>query len=256
MPFSTGSGGGFVPRVLRPARGGLSSGGACGAHWPAVLVGGSVSVLLVAVSWAAVLVAAVALAAVLVAAVSLAAVLAAAVSLAAVLVAVVSWAAVVVAAVSWAAVLVVAVSLAAVQVAAVSWAAVLVAAVSWTVVLVAAVSLAAVLVGVLSTVPVGTDFPFFLCPFPTLDGEAAFFPLPNCSPGRAFGGRCFTLLPPGSGQLLMLLRWGTVRGLAPWHTGCPAAWRTTKLVTAGTTVTADVVAEVLGWDLERRALGD
>ncbi|KAJ1174384.1 hypothetical protein NDU88_006206 [Pleurodeles waltl] len=29
-----------------------------------------------------------------------------------------------------------------------------------------------------------------------------------------------------------------------------------KLVTAGTTVPGDVVAEVLGWDLERRALGD
>ncbi|KAJ1203202.1 hypothetical protein NDU88_006995 [Pleurodeles waltl] len=38
------------------AGGGLSSRGACGAHWAAVLVGGSVSVLLAAVSWAAVLV--------------------------------------------------------------------------------------------------------------------------------------------------------------------------------------------------------
>ncbi|KAJ1142821.1 hypothetical protein NDU88_009134 [Pleurodeles waltl] len=55
------------PRVLHPARGGLSSVGAFGAHWPAVLVG--------AVSCEALLVAAVSLAAVLVVAVSLAAVL-------------------------------------------------------------------------------------------------------------------------------------------------------------------------------------
>ncbi|KAJ1138492.1 hypothetical protein NDU88_004875 [Pleurodeles waltl] len=75
------------------------------------------------------------------------------------LVAAVSWAAVLVAVVSWAAVLVVAVSLAAVLVAAVSW--------------------AAVLVVVLSAVQVGGDFPFFLCPFPTLDVVAVFFPLPT-----------------------------------------------------------------------------
>ncbi|KAJ1203702.1 hypothetical protein NDU88_007483 [Pleurodeles waltl] len=117
----------------------LSSGGACGAQGPAVLVGGSVSVLLAVVFLAAVLVAAV--------------------SLAAVLLAAVSWAAVLLAAVSWAAVLVAAVSLAAVLVPAVSW--------------------AAVLVAVLSTAQVAGDFPFFLCPFPTLDGGAAFFPLPT-----------------------------------------------------------------------------
>ncbi|KAJ1192778.1 hypothetical protein NDU88_002084 [Pleurodeles waltl] len=112
------------PRVLNPAHGSLSSGSACGAHWPAVLVGSSVSVLVAAVSWEAVLVVAVSLAAV-------------------------------------------------------SWEAVLVAAVSLVAVLVAAVSLAAVLVVVLSSVQVGGDFPFFLCPFPTLDGGAAVFPLPT-----------------------------------------------------------------------------
>ncbi|KAJ1097356.1 hypothetical protein NDU88_002476 [Pleurodeles waltl] len=83
------------PRVLHPAHGGLSSGGACGAHWPAVLVGGSVSVLMVVVSWAALLLLAVSWAVVLVAAVS-----------AAVLLVAVSWAAVLMVGVSWAAVLV------------------------------------------------------------------------------------------------------------------------------------------------------
>ncbi|KAJ1209679.1 hypothetical protein NDU88_005052 [Pleurodeles waltl] len=98
MSFSTGSGGGFVPRVLHPACGDLSSGEIFGAEWHAVLVA--------AVSWSVVLVAAVSCSAVLVAAVSCSAVLVAAVSLAAVLVAAVSLAAVLVAPVSLAAVLV------------------------------------------------------------------------------------------------------------------------------------------------------
>ncbi|KAJ1097443.1 hypothetical protein NDU88_002562 [Pleurodeles waltl] len=87
--------------------------------------------------------------------------------------------AVLVAAVSLAAVLVVAVSCEAVLVVAVPLAAVLVTAVSCEAVLVAAVSLAAVLVAVLSAVQIFGDLPVFLCPFPTLDGGAAVFPLPT-----------------------------------------------------------------------------
>ncbi|KAJ1096457.1 hypothetical protein NDU88_001598 [Pleurodeles waltl] len=92
MGYSTGSGGGLVPRVLHPARGSPSSVGAFGAHWPAVLVAAVslAAVLVAAVSCEVVLVAAVSLAAVLVAAVSLAVVLVAAVPLPAVLVAVLS----------------------------------------------------------------------------------------------------------------------------------------------------------------------
>ncbi|KAJ1114130.1 hypothetical protein NDU88_002369 [Pleurodeles waltl] len=86
---------------------------------------------------------------------------------------------VLVAAVSWEALMVAAVSLAALLVAAVSLTAVLLAAVSCAAVLVVAVSSAAVLVAVLSAVQVGGDFPFFLCPFPTLDGGAAVLPLPT-----------------------------------------------------------------------------
>ncbi|KAJ1218259.1 hypothetical protein NDU88_005842 [Pleurodeles waltl] len=112
-------------------------------------------------------------------AVSLAAVLVAALSCEAGFVTAVSLAAVLVAAVSCKAVLVAAVSLAAVLVVAVSLAVVLVAGMCLAAVLVAAVSLAAVLVAVLSAVQVCGDLPFFLCPFPTLDGGAAVFPLPT-----------------------------------------------------------------------------
>ncbi|KAJ1129790.1 hypothetical protein NDU88_008155 [Pleurodeles waltl] len=88
-------------------------------------------------------------------------------------------------AMSLAAVLVAPVSLAAVLVAAVSCEVVLVAAVSLAAVLLAAVSLAAVLVVVLSAVQVFSDLPVFLCPFPTLDGGAAVFPLPTVFLGEA-----------------------------------------------------------------------
>ncbi|KAJ1189211.1 hypothetical protein NDU88_005961 [Pleurodeles waltl] len=188
MGYSTGSGGGLVPRVLHPARGGLSSVGIFVAHWPAVLV--------TAVSWAAVLVAAV------------------------------------------------------------SWAAGLVAAVSWAAVLVVAVSWAAGLVAVLSTVQIFPDLPVLLCPFPTLDGGAAVSTLPIVPRGAALVAGFFPLsrralanfLCFTGGGLSVLWLLATLAALLPGTLQ--------KLVTTGTTGRADVVAEVLGWDLERRALGD
>ncbi|KAJ1118938.1 hypothetical protein NDU88_007125 [Pleurodeles waltl] len=114
----------------------------------------------------------------------------------------------------------------------------------------------AVPVVVLSAVQVGGDFTFFLWSFPTLDGGAAVLPLPTVVLAEplvagvlAFSLRAvgnFFCFGDGGMSLASLL-------------GTPAALplgALQKLVTAGTTVPRDVVAEVLGWDLERWALGD
>ncbi|KAJ1208343.1 hypothetical protein NDU88_003729 [Pleurodeles waltl] len=118
--------------------------------------------------------------------------------------------------------------------------------------------LVAVLVAILSAVQVGidVDLPLIFWPFPTLDGGAAVLPLstfvlpePLVAGVFAFSprdvGNFFTF--GGGGMSLPLLR-GTLAALLLGALKKPAV--------AGTTVPSDVVAEVLGWDLERRALWD
>ncbi|KAJ1122075.1 hypothetical protein NDU88_000579 [Pleurodeles waltl] len=166
------------------------------------------------------------------------------------------WPAVLVAAVSLAVVLLAAVSCEVVLVTAVSLAVVLVAAVSLAAVLVAAMSLAAVLVLVLSAMQVFGDLPVFLCPFSTLDGGAAVFPLLTVLLGEALVVDVFPFSCRALANFLCFLGGGLS---VVWLLGTLAALllgALQKLVTAGTTVPANVVAEVLGWDLERWALGD
>ncbi|KAJ1218380.1 hypothetical protein NDU88_005960 [Pleurodeles waltl] len=138
----------------------------------------------------------------------------------------------------------------------VSWAAVLVAVVSWAAVLVAAVSWAAVLVAVLSAVQIFPDLPVLLCPFSTLDGGTAVSTLPTVPLGAALVADFFPLSRRALANFLCV----TGGGLSVvWHLATLAALlpgALQKPVTTGTTGPADVVAEVLGWDLERRALGD
>ncbi|KAJ1152905.1 hypothetical protein NDU88_005679 [Pleurodeles waltl] len=100
------------------------------------------------------------------------------------------------------------------------------------------------------------DLPFSFWPFPTFDGGAAVLPLspfvfPDPLVAGVFGFSCrdvgtfFTLAGGG-----MSLPWlcGTLAALMVGAVHDPAG--------AGTTVPGDVVAEVLGWDLESLALGD
>ncbi|KAJ1088606.1 hypothetical protein NDU88_001762 [Pleurodeles waltl] len=132
---------------------------------------------------------------------------------------------------------------------------VLLAAVSWAAVPVAAVHVV-VPVAVLSAEEVGGDFPFFLCPFPTLDGGAAVLPLPTVVLAEPLvaGVLAFSLRAVcnffcfGGGGMFLAWLLGTLAALL--------LGTLQKPVTAGTTVPGDVVAEVLGWDLERWALGD
>ncbi|KAJ1104271.1 hypothetical protein NDU88_001683 [Pleurodeles waltl] len=137
-----------------------------------------------------------------------------------------------------------------------SWAAGLVAVVSWAAVLLVAVSWAAGLVPVLSAVQIFPDLLVLLCPFPTLDGGAAVSTPPTVPLGAALVADFFPL----SRQALANFLCFTGGGLSlPWLLATLAALlpgALQKPVTTGTTGPADVVAEVLGWDLESRALGD
>ncbi|KAJ1208463.1 hypothetical protein NDU88_003849 [Pleurodeles waltl] len=125
-----------------------------------------------------------------------------------------------------------------------------------------AVSVAAVQVAVpvagLSAVQVGVDvdLPLVFRPFPTLDGGAAVLPLsifvltePLVAGVLAFSlwdvGNVFCF---GGGGMSLPSLLGTLAALLLGALQNP--------VISGTTVPGDVVAEVLGWDLERRALGD
>ncbi|KAJ1166014.1 hypothetical protein NDU88_006425 [Pleurodeles waltl] len=106
-----------------------------------------------------------------------------------------------------------------------------------------------------ATVP-SPDLLFCFCPVPTFDGAAVVLPL---SPfvfaeplvAGSFGfflrdvGTFFTLA--GGGMSLPSLR-GTLAALMGGALDDPAV--------AGTTVPGDLVAEVLGWDLESLALGE
>ncbi|KAJ1204286.1 hypothetical protein NDU88_008067 [Pleurodeles waltl] len=115
----------------------------------------------------------------------------------------------------------------------------------------------AVPVAVLSAMQVGgdVDLPFFL-PFPTLDGGAAVLPLPTVVLAEPLvaGVLAFSLRDVGNffcfggGGMSLASLLGTLAALLLGILQNP--------VTAGTTVPRDVVAEVLGWDLERRALVD
>ncbi|KAJ1206708.1 hypothetical protein NDU88_002109 [Pleurodeles waltl] len=100
------------------------------------------------------------------------------------------------------------------------------------------------------------DLPFSFWPFPSFDGGAALLPLspfvfPDPLVAGVFGfslqdvGTFFTLA--GGGMPLPSLR-GTLAALMVGALHDPAV--------AGTTVPGDVVAEVLGWDLESLALGE
>ncbi|KAJ1145385.1 hypothetical protein NDU88_011672 [Pleurodeles waltl] len=206
----------------------------------AMLVVGSLTAMLVAGSLTAVL-AAVSVAAVLVA-VSLTAVLAA-VSVAAVLVA--GSLIAVLAAVSVAVVIVVGSLTAVLLKGSVSG-------------LLAAVSLAAVHVAVpvavLSAVLFGgdIDLPFCFRPFPTLDAGAAVLPLPTLVLAEPLvaGVLAFSLQDVGNffcfgdGGMSLASFLGTLAALLLGALQKPGI--------TGTTVSGDVVAEVLGWDLERR----
>ncbi|KAJ1163915.1 hypothetical protein NDU88_004367 [Pleurodeles waltl] len=126
----------------------------------------------------------------------------------------------------------------------------------------AAVSVAAVHVAVpvavLSAVQVGgdVDLPFIFRPFPTLDGGAAVLPLPTIVLAEPLvaGVLVFSLRDVGNffcfggGGMFLASLLGTLAALLLGALQNPAI--------AGTTVPGDVAAEVLGWDLERRALGD
>ncbi|KAJ1123788.1 hypothetical protein NDU88_002255 [Pleurodeles waltl] len=116
----------------------------------------------------------------------------------------------------------------------------------------------AVPVAVLSALQVGVDvdLPFMFRPFPTLDGGAAVLPhstfvLPEPLVAGVFAFSLwevgnFFCFGGGGKSLPSLLR--TLEALLLGALQNPAI--------AGTTVPRDVVVEVLGWDLERRALGE
>ncbi|KAJ1141541.1 hypothetical protein NDU88_007870 [Pleurodeles waltl] len=235
MTVCTGSGGGSVPRVLHPARDGLSSVSDLGVHGPAVLGA--------AVPCSAVLGAAVPCSAVLEAAGSFAVTqLLAVLSVPAGLeLAVLSVSAGLVLAVL--SVLSVPVGL---VLAVLSLPAGMMSVASWPAGMMAVASWPAGMMAVSSAVLLFPDFPGFLWPFPTLEGVAADPTLPPGSLGAALVAGVFPPLLPGTGQLLMLYRWGTA--LVAGAIQIP--------VTTGTTGPGNVVAEVLGWDLESRALGD
>ncbi|KAJ1118273.1 hypothetical protein NDU88_006468 [Pleurodeles waltl] len=126
----------------------------------------------------------------------------------------------------------------------------------------AAVSVAAVHVAVpvvaLSAVQVGgdVDLPFFFRPLPTLDGGAAVLPLPTMVLAEPLvaGVLAFSLWDVGNffcfggGGMSLDSLLGTLAALLLGALQNPDI--------AGTTVPGDVVAEVLGWDLERCAVGD
>ncbi|KAJ1190306.1 hypothetical protein NDU88_007044 [Pleurodeles waltl] len=108
---------------------------------------------------------------------------------------------------------------------------------------------------VVATMP-SPDLLFCLWPFPTFDGAAVVLPLSPfvfAEPLEAgsFGfslrdvGTFFTLA--GGGMSLPSVR-GTLAALMGGALDDPAV--------AGTTVPGDLVAEVLGWDLESLALGE
>ncbi|KAJ1145823.1 hypothetical protein NDU88_012107 [Pleurodeles waltl] len=150
--------------------------------------------------------------------------------------AVASWAAGMMAVGSWAAGQVLAVA---------SWAAGMMAVGSW----------AAGMMAVFSAVLLFPDLLTFLWPFPTLEGVAADSTLPPVRLGvdlvagvlppllRALANfRCLT----GGGLSVLWLR-ATLAALV--------AGALQILMTTGTTGPGDVVAEVLGWDLESQALG-
>ncbi|KAJ1099865.1 hypothetical protein NDU88_004960 [Pleurodeles waltl] len=115
-----------------------------------------------------------------------------------------------------------------------------------------------VLVVVLSAVQVGVnvDVPLTFWLFPTLDGGTAVLPLSTFVLSEPLVAGVFTfslwdvgnfLTFGGGGMSLPSLR-GTLAALLLDALQNPAI--------AGTTVLGDVLAEVLGWDLERWALGD
>ncbi|KAJ1100926.1 hypothetical protein NDU88_006001 [Pleurodeles waltl] len=122
----------------------------------------------------------------------------------------------------------------------------------------AAVSVAAVQVAVLSAVQVGVnvDLSLIFRPLPILEGGAAVLPLSTFVLPEPLVAGVFTFSLRdvgnffsfgGSGMSLPSLL-GTLVSLLLGALQNPAI--------AGTTVPGDVVAEVLCWDLERRALGD
>ncbi|KAJ1118377.1 hypothetical protein NDU88_006568 [Pleurodeles waltl] len=100
------------------------------------------------------------------------------------------------------------------------------------------------------------DLPVLLCPFPTLDGGAAVSTLPTVPLGAASVADFFPLSRRALANFLCFTGGGlsVLWLLATLAALLPGALQ--KPVTTGTTGPADVVAEVLGWDLERRALGD
>ncbi|KAJ1187361.1 hypothetical protein NDU88_004137 [Pleurodeles waltl] len=108
-----------------------------------------------------------------------------------------------------------------------------------------------------ATVPC-PDLIFGLCPFPTFDVAAGVLPLsPFGLEEPLLGGRCgfslrhvvtfFTLAAGGMACSLASLG-GTLTALMG------GAYN--EAVVAGTTVLEDLVAEVLGWDLDSLALGE
>ncbi|KAJ1199563.1 hypothetical protein NDU88_003397 [Pleurodeles waltl] len=106
-----------------------------------------------------------------------------------------------------------------------------------------------------ATVPC-PDLLFCFCPYPTFDGAAGVLPLsPFDLAEPLVAGRCvFSLRDVGTfftlacgGMSLPTLR-GTLAALMGGALDDPAV--------AGTTVPGDLLAEVLGWDLESLALGE
>ncbi|KAJ1098975.1 hypothetical protein NDU88_004080 [Pleurodeles waltl] len=111
------------------------------------------------------------------------------------------------------------------------------------------------MMAVFSAVLLFPDLLTFLWPFHTLDGVAADSTLPPVPLGAALVAGVFPL----SRQALANCRCFTGGGLSVlWLRATLAALVAGALqvpVTTGTTGPGDVVAEVLGWDLESRALG-
>ncbi|KAJ1105519.1 hypothetical protein NDU88_002925 [Pleurodeles waltl] len=100
------------------------------------------------------------------------------------------------------------------------------------------------------------DLLFCFCPFLTFDGAASVLPLsPFVLAEPLVAGRCgFNLRDVGTfftlagGRMSLPLLCGTLAALMGGALDDPAV--------AGTTVPGDLVAEVLGWDLESLALGE